>query len=847
MFLLRGTDSHPGEPVRLTVKERILLHLLPYGKYREAREVPRAVAQDGISAGCSTSQRHLSQYLRPLIEDGLLHERKAHIQGGRQRRKVYFLTREGRRRARGLRDQVMVTTLQVEDEEGTRELTVGEILAEAGSPATPLGILRLAGQGRPIQLEDAKRLTEVPRVELLAEAPSIEAFVGRKEELETLTAADSSGPRLYVIRGVAGIGKSSLASRACELLRGSRNFLWHRVRPRDSREAILARLGAFLADLGRPGLRAVLMRGQAGRAEEVLREDLPGTEATLVFDDAHEADRSVEAFFGQLLNILSTTEDVRVLILSRTTLSFYSRRDVVVSGLVKEFELEGLNTEEVEDYVALHEIPEGAVEVAQKLHGHPLFLELLRAHNPYAGALVDVRRYLEEEVYTDLPHAERDMMKIASLYQVPVPRDALFADPEWSHDVLLSLAHRSLVRRVGEVEERFELHDTIREFFGDLLTPAERASWGRFAVERLRTFASEAREARAYTRSAGYLNNAVELAEAPGEQAALWEALGDANLLLGDLNAVTRSYRAAARLAEDAEASARAYRKMAMALQDYGDAADADAEIKAGLAALGDRPSVERGWLHLVRSQGLVDKTKIAEARKDIDMALSAFREFKDTYGEAKALLQLVNVMSYSGTRRKGDPAARAVLDEVLDLAERLDDPELAVRAHTWMTRVITAEGGSLDEVRGHFEAAEAFLDEGGSYRVRLQFLSQRAALHGSMDGDYEARADDCREIIRIARAVRSDFDVAYGTYLLAMVDLLDGRIEEAKRRHEEAAEAWKKYGNRLMYGNTLFHIGRICLMQADAQGFRRALDQLETVELEYGGGFPIYPVELRA
>ncbi|MFQ5919690.1 MAG: hypothetical protein ACE5I4_06570, partial [Thermoplasmata archaeon] len=45
----------------------------------------------------------------------------------------------------------------------------------------------------------------------------------------------------------------------------------------------------------------------------------------------------------------------------------------------------------------------------------------------------------------------------------------------------------------------------------------------------------------------------------------------------------------------------------------------------------------------------------------------------------------------------------------------------------------------------------------------------------------------------------------------------------------------------------TLFHIGRICLTQADAQGFRHALEQLETVELEYGGGFPIYPVELRA
>lgn len=834
--------------MRLTVKDRILLHLLPYGQFREAVEVPRAMAQDGIAEASWTARRHLSQYLRPLMQQELIRERKTHVQGIRQRRKVYLLTGAGKRAAARLRDRVMLATVQVEDGDGVLQMTVKEILAQPEVSATPLGILRIANQGAPIPFGDLKRLAEPPRIEVLAEAPRIEDFVGRKRELETLT-QDDGVPRLFVIRGVAGIGKSSLASRACELLRGRSHLFWHRVRPWDSRDSILARLAAFLASLGKPGLRAVLMRGQAERAAEVLREDLPGTHATLVFDDAHRADTAVQPFFPLLLDVLVRAEDVRVFVLTRTALPFYSRKDVVLSGLVEELELQGLDAEEVDAYLAQHELPEEAGRVARKLHGHPLFLELLRAHNPLEGALVDVRRYLEEEVYAGLRQAERGMMKMASLYQVPVPRDALFADPEWSHEVLLSLADGSLVRRVGEVEERFEAHDTIRDFFADITTPAERRSLAGFAVERLQILASKAREGGEFGSSSGYLSNAVELATDPTEQASLWEALGDVNLELGDLFAVSHAYRAAARLAADAETKARAHRKMAHALQDWGDVTAADGEIEAGFEALAGHLSVERGWLHLARSRGLVEGTAMGEAREDVETALSAFRDFKESAGEAKALLQLVNVLGYTGVRRKGHPVAQDCLREVLKLAASLDDPELAARAHTWMTRVVAAEGGSVETVTAHLDAAGTILERTakGNYRVRLEFLGQRAALHGSIDADFEARAADCREIIRIAAPVRSDSDTAYGTYLLASVDLVNGKTDGARRGYEEAAEAWHRYGNLRMYGSTLFHIGLICLMQADREGFDRARTTLDGAAAKYRGEYPTYPAELDA
>ncbi len=834
-----------GEPVRLTVKERILLHLLFSGRSKEEFEVPRAMAQEGIAEACWASQRHLAQYLRPLMERGLVHERQAHVQGVRQRRKVYSLTESGRQAALTLRNDVMEATVQVENGSSIRELTVKQAIAEAPLPTTPLAILRLARQGEPIRIDDARLLSGPPRVEELAEAPRIEGFVGRTEELESIT-SEKGGPRLFVIRGVAGIGKSGLASRACDLLRGKRNLFWHRVRPWDSRGSVLARLGAFLTALGKPGLRAVLMRSHAERAGEVLREDLPGTEAVLVFDDAQEADVALQPFFRLLLDALSRVGDVRVLLLTRTALPFYSRRDAVVGGLVRELELEGLRDEEVNDYLAQHQLPKEAAEFARKLHGHPLFLELLRAHNPLEGGLVDVRRYLEEEVYTKLPQPEREMMKFASLYRVPVPRGALFANPEWSHDMLLSLAHRSLIRRVGGEEERFEAHDTIRDFFADFLTPAERRFLGDFAVERLRALASEARFAHEFHRCSSYLANAAALSADPAEQAVLWEALGDVSLLLGDQNAVSDAYRAVARLAPDQETKVRAHRKMALALEERFDSAAAAQEVKAGLEMLGDAPSVERGWLLLARSRERDALVKKAEARADVERALATFREFAETQGEAKALLQLAWVLR-GAPRSPKDPGPRELLEEVLVLAEALDDSELAARAHTMMALAIADEGGEVGEVEEHFKAVEALEDAMENIWIRLGLLRQRAVLRGIIDTNFEGRAADAQQMIRLARSVRSEFDMAFGTYFLASVSILKGDLDKALQGYQEAAAVWLRYGHPVGYGNALFHAAQVCTMQGNAEGVKRIRTEIEA----HGGGGDadetIYPLAIHA
>src|SRR5438046_2151899 len=85
----------------LTVKEKILLHLAYFSEHHNDHRVPREVSQKGIAEAVGISQKHLSQYIRPMIKADLVLERSSYILEGRQRQKVWFLTELGRRRQNG--------------------------------------------------------------------------------------------------------------------------------------------------------------------------------------------------------------------------------------------------------------------------------------------------------------------------------------------------------------------------------------------------------------------------------------------------------------------------------------------------------------------------------------------------------------------------------------------------------------------------------------------------------------------------------------------------------------------------------------------------------------------------
>jgi predicted transcriptional regulator len=86
------------------VRDRILVHLATFGLYETDHWAPTQVSQKGIARAVGISPKHIPQYVRPMINEGLVKESSSYIQGGRQHQKVYFLTSKGREAAGWMHD-----------------------------------------------------------------------------------------------------------------------------------------------------------------------------------------------------------------------------------------------------------------------------------------------------------------------------------------------------------------------------------------------------------------------------------------------------------------------------------------------------------------------------------------------------------------------------------------------------------------------------------------------------------------------------------------------------------------------------------------------------------------------
>ncbi len=134
--------SPPATSIRLTAKERILLHLLRCARYADELEVPLELTQEGIAGAAWIDHRHFAQYAGPLVRDGLIRERTAHVRNGHQRRRVYDLTEIGKRVALRLQARAKSEVVRVWDGEHVWDVRVGDVLQKLNGKVSVLDIVR---------------------------------------------------------------------------------------------------------------------------------------------------------------------------------------------------------------------------------------------------------------------------------------------------------------------------------------------------------------------------------------------------------------------------------------------------------------------------------------------------------------------------------------------------------------------------------------------------------------------------------------------------------------------------------------------------------------------------------
>ncbi|MBU7018901.1 MAG: tetratricopeptide repeat protein [Theionarchaea archaeon] len=300
----------------------------------------------------------------------------------------------------------------------------------------------------PAQKEKFFALESIFQVDI----PGMDTFIDRESQLTLL---DKSP--FVVLTGIAGIGKTSLASFYARKLKDERSkkVFWHTFSELDSIFFVAKKLAVFLSTYGYLQLLDYLKAdGSDLRVVEALLKDaMDSPDFAFFFDDYHFlTDDSMDQLFNQLKRV----SEGKICVISRSRPSFVS-----VFDDTHEIRLEEMGNEAVSQLLESKGIQfhgEALEKVAEKVGGHPLALELLcqAVHEGGFDTIIDeipaseIGTYLWDEIYSRLSPDEQQLLVVLSIFRNPVSISAVTHVYPLPHarTVIRQLLRKSLLKRV---------------------------------------------------------------------------------------------------------------------------------------------------------------------------------------------------------------------------------------------------------------------------------------------------------------------------------------------------------------------------------------------------------------
>ncbi|MGY8745507.1 MAG: AAA family ATPase [Candidatus Poseidoniales archaeon] len=493
--------------VNIAVKDRILLHLLEEDEQADRFVVSTAVTRPGIAEACAQHPPNVSRAMRNLLRNKQVSEHSRSIRGDDRRQKTWQLTDAGRVQANKRLEELSTTTVLIRDNEGTLlEVEAGLASQRLQAHLPVLHILLHAQHEGVLTFGDIRfglvtkesEDTDLPppgRLKLLAGAhatyhtspPQTRPVHGRIDTRNQMDTWFKKGSPCMVIHGIAGIGKSTLvadwlAANIAEVPHLS--VCWYPCQPWDKAVglavSLLHRFGVddkhdpyqlmetlpltpgaeFDVDAWRRRLLAYLTDAQAIRERFTEEAGGPPPYWLIVLDDVHHVLEEARDLLGALLDI-SKKAPLRLIFISRTTLNVYDRRDVHTRELVEELPLQGLTIDEISTWVENMEgTPPPAEEVHRMTGGHPLALELLEIYGQATHG--DWLKFLDEEIITQMPAEEHELLATLAVSDSPIPWSKLAAAVGWEGNPPERLLAYGLLL---ELDGGMWLHEALRERF----------------------------------------------------------------------------------------------------------------------------------------------------------------------------------------------------------------------------------------------------------------------------------------------------------------------------------------------------------------------------------------------
>ena len=484
--------------VHVSVSDRILVHLWEQDHQADHYLVTFEMTRPGIAEVCALHLPNVSRTMKELISEGLVSEHTRAVRGEERRQKTWQLTDEGRKTARIRIEKLRSMKVLIRDKKGKLlEIRADEASKKLQTELTLLQVLMHAQHEGVLNFGDirfgaiirSEESNSPGSISLLSGAhstyhnrpPETREVHGRSSEKETINRWYKSKIPMFVLSGIAGCGKTTLVSFWMKNLFASNkeiDAMYYPCQPWDTSlgiaTSLLHRMGVGSDDISsdpygileslplKPGaifnLDLFRRRLTAHLSDEKKLLSNNFSELLVILDDVHNIGTDGANFFGSLLQVSESTQ-MRLLLISRTNLAFYDRRDVHTRGKVEELILSGLNLEEIKEWIAELEISNDAPieEIFTVTGGHPLALELLEI---YGNTLhQDWLRFLDEEILDVLPKDHRELLAFLAVSDTPVPWEILAKASKFNGNPPKDLIERGLML---ELEEGMWLHEALR-------------------------------------------------------------------------------------------------------------------------------------------------------------------------------------------------------------------------------------------------------------------------------------------------------------------------------------------------------------------------------------------------
>ncbi|RLI77002.1 hypothetical protein DRP04_12010 [Archaeoglobales archaeon] len=605
--------------------------------------------------------------------------------------------------------------------------------------------------------------------------PEIKYFVGRKQELREIKGFLKSKTKVLCVKGIAGIGKTTLLSKFIEDV--EMDVFWYRLSEFSTLRGLLTKIADFLSRIERRKLQNYLM-GERFVVEEILillEEELKGCNALFVFDDFHKANKEIVDFFRSLKDL-----DIKMVVMGRTIPLFYDRRDVAIKKNIREMVLTGLDRESSIKMLKHRKIEKDLDELYHITKGHPLLLELITPETKTEG-----EEFLKEEIIKKLSPKEKKALEMGSAFRYPFPAKAIMIE-DIDHETIDNLVDKSLMQRSGDV---YDLHDLIKEIIYNRLSKEQKTRYHKSIAE---YFEREQGEG-AILEAIYHLLKAEEYEKVSWLIAEKGETLIEKGFLkeLDDLiKQIPKNRVSTANWAE--------------ILKIRGILSKFLGEWDKALTQLRECIRVSRE-LENKRLQGecyyhigeiLMNKAEYDKAYKNLQESLQIFEDIEDLRGTAK-----VNYLLGKSRWRRGKlDDAEEHLQKCLNLAEKIGDERLKAMAYNGL--------GVVHGHKGECKKALELMMKCLQYFERIDNKYEMVNVQNNIGATY-ARMNDFRKAIEwYEKCVKTSRDagivrgMGYGLANSASnYAKLGEELDKAKEYIDEALDIFNRLGEKRMIG----------------------------------------------